>query len=191
MSHGRKHAMAKARRAGVEAVEAEEVMLADVGAFSLLYAKTMARRRATGRWEYSTEYFARLLGELHDNAALIFSRTGGAIHTGAIILFGGKTAYYHYAASGEAVPTGAGDLVILEAARIAAERGCQWLHLGGGLTADPDDSLLAYKASFGGERVPVFMRRRIFDLGAYDRLTSEAGTMGAEFFPAYRAKEAA
>lgn len=69
---------------------------------------------------------------------------------GAAVRAGGSC-YYHYAASFRApehANLGVGNLLVVEAAKMAKRMGYRRLHLGGGPTTDPNDSVLAFKAAF-------------------------------------------
>lgn len=169
-------------------------------AFTELYGVTMVRNNAPPRWRLSAATLDAITA-LSD--AVIIA--AGSDHVGAtsmaIILFGRVAAYYHLAANIDEFQTGANEAVILMAARMARqERGSRWLHLGGGRTNDPNDSLLDYKQSFGGITVPVYSYNRVIDTAAYLELCGVAKWTLPEkiavafkaggFFPAYRAKEA-
>jgi lipid II:glycine glycyltransferase (peptidoglycan interpeptide bridge formation enzyme) len=73
----------------------------------------------------------------------------------------------------------------------AKDRGDTWMHLGGGRGAD-DDSLLHFKAGFGGDRMPYRTLRLVVDEDGYRALLAARFPEGvpesaAGFFPAYRA----
>ncbi len=65
-----------------------------------------------------------------------------------------------------------------------SNNGYRMFHFGGGAP-----SLMAYKKSFGPDRIDYRIARRIFDQQIYDRLTSRHGGKNTgDFFPSYRQK---
>jgi hypothetical protein len=77
----------------------------------------------------------------------------------------------------------------------ATEQGFRVLHLGGGSTDSPGDSLLHFKAGFSPRRFPFHTVRVVIDEVEYDRLAravdpSWAGGDRRGYFPAYRRQPA-
>lgn len=182
----RRHALGKAAVATAKTIP--------WAAFADLYASAMGRKNAAARWRLDGSYFEGLEKGDVDVAMVGALPYLSAAHAeaAAVFLFGKSVAYYHLAATVAAPPPGAADAVVMAGARLARDRGCDWLHLGGGVTAAKEDSLLAYKRSFGGVTRVAYSVRRVFNRAAYNDLCAAAGTDPfAEFFPAYRAKEAA
>lgn len=163
----------------------------DAAVFASLYSGAMQRKVASGRWKRDANHFTALL----QTGALIVGAAADAtssVLAAGVFTFGKSAAYYAFAATVEEPPTGYADKVIGAAVGEARSRGCDWLHLGGGVTADKDDSLLAYKRSFGGVTRVVYAVRRVADAAAYAGLCGDdPAVMPRDFFPAYRAKEAA
>ncbi len=204
MRHGRQGAIKAARnpdqppQIGLQ-VEAMMKVPATCRTFSELYDKTMERNGASARWRLSHDDLARVIA-LADADLIFGGNSESGIMSAAIILRGNLAAYYYLAANSNEPKPGANELVILEAARRVRQKGCRWLHLGGGRTSDSADTLLDYKKSFGGIVTPVFSYQRVVDVGQYYSLCVEAGvdmayhttkaTPRVGFFPAYRSKEA-
>jgi len=189
MKPKRRHCVVKARARGMVAVPPFESDA--VNMFAENYNHAMARKGAPTRWSRSAEYFARI--GVGCGGLMLEAREEGERHASAIFTAGKDSAYYEFAASVGTPIDGASDLLILEAAQWARGKGCTWLHLGGGVTSSPDDSLLAYKRSFGGYVRCVSSVRRILDNRAYKALCDAKGINPADdgFFPAYRKDEAA
>lgn len=150
-----------------------------------VYNQAMQRKAAAERWQLSPTYFDRLL----DHGGTILGAYDGhqLKAVAAFLLQGRGTAYYHLAATVEPPSSGFADQLIVAGAKLAMNAGFDWLHLGGGLSAAPDDSLMQYKASFGGIRRPAYSVRLVHNREAYDRLSGDRLTA---FFPAYREGEA-
>ena len=83
----------------------------------------------------------------------------------------------------------AGTLLVHEGAMWAAGRACEVLHLGGGATGD--DSLYAFKRSFGGEEHTYSLAAFVADADRYRALVARRAEDPEPprpgFFPAYRA----
>lgn len=150
-----------------------------------VYNQAMQRKAAAERWQLSPTYFNRLL----DHGGTVLGAYDGhqLKAVAAFLLQGRATAYYHLAATTEPPASGFADQLIVAGAKLAKNAGFDWLHLGGGLSMAPDDSLLQYKASFGGIKRPVYSVRKVHNREAYDRLSGDRLTA---FFPAYREGEA-
>lgn len=148
-----------------------------------LYWPAMDRKGAEERWRFTLgdlEHLKKMLGE---NCCMLSAKQGNSTKAVAVFLFGTDVAYYYLSAVTEQPVTGYADQLILAGMKLAQERGCRWLHLGGGRSND--DGLAAYKRSWGGMIRPVYSLRRIYDLPQYLKLTGDAKT---SFFPAYRAE---
>jgi len=193
----RRHAIARAQRDKLVGRAIWGPYLLSLGRFASLYGDTMRRQDAGRRWSfplgYFRDYFTMMPGRV---ALLVISRpeSAPAAAAASLLLLGGRVAYYHFAGRADDAPQGSGELLILKAFEMARDSGADWLHLGGGVTAASDDSLLSFKASWSKARFPVHTYRRIFDQPAYAALCQAAGVdvvTEQKFFPAYRAKEAA
>ena len=104
--------------------------------------------------------FAAWDGE-HLAAATLFLAYGDRIHAH----LGGSGAQHQ-----ELRPN---NLLMHTAASWGQERGFRWLHLGGGLTPDPEDSIFQFKASISRLRVPFYTGKRVHNREVYDRLCAE------------------
>ncbi len=88
-----------------------------------------------------------------------------------LFLFEGACAHYHLSCAsdlGRELP--ATTLLIQAGASRGRERGCRYLHLGGGVR--PGDSLRAFKRSFGGKQLDCHFATLMADQAAYERLVS-------------------
>lgn len=192
----RRQALAKATAAAEVVCFWGEEALTYGESFYRLYLGLMDRKSAPVRWRLSHEYVRGLFTHLKDNALMTWATQRlPAIDTeadaAAVFLFGSAVAYYSLAATGDLRPQGLADLNIATALTRAEERGIPWLHLGGGVTSDLNDSLFLYKRSFGGLIRPVFSVRNVIDQAAYSALCAAVRQPVANpFFPAYRALEA-
>lgn len=191
------HAMREDRRNNLNRARRDKIMgftavpHLNIRHFSNMYAETMVRKNASGRWHYPPQYFGAHFDQLYpDNAALVLARNEiGTVVSGAIVIFWGRVAYYHFAGSIEKAPYGAAEALVMQAVSVARNAGCSRLHLGGGVTEDKNDPLFHFKSGFSPLSEPVMRYGRIFNEQAYAGLCN--GTYHPTWFPSYRAGEAA
>jgi len=116
--------------------------------FLALYEKLIERNGADRFFRFPESYFVKL--------KMLGSRLGIALTWyrdepvgGNLFLAGPRYAHGHLAATNDiGRKYGASTFLIIEGARWARRRGCELLHLGGGMR--PGDSLDDFKRSFGG-----------------------------------------
>jgi methionyl-tRNA formyltransferase len=152
LSKGRRSDLALARRnlrITWNGSSDQNITLEQSQIFQALYKSTMQRVDAAEFFHFPPPYFERLaaLGsDLHIAIAWHDGRPVG----GAVFMAGPTYAHYHLSASDD---TGrkykASTLLVVEGANWARQRGCQAMHLGGGMHAG--DPLMKFKRSFGGK----------------------------------------
>jgi hypothetical protein len=97
------------------------------------------------------------------------SEAGPTPVAAAILLLGGRLAYYHLGASDFAHQhLRPNDFLYYAMASVARAHGCARITWGGGMSNDPDDSLFRFKTHFGALRTPVFCAGRVLDRAAFD-----------------------
>jgi hypothetical protein len=196
VNRGHRSSIQRARQAGVsvERVAADEANFAE---FERLYSITMDRHSAADRWYFPAGYFrdcARHLGP--GRVALFFARAQGKVASAYLLLHDAGIAYYHFGGSDDAYfALRPNNLLLYETALWARSAGNRVYHLGGGVTAAADDTLLRFKSGFGGETATLYTYGRVHDRAAYDRLCElkmkhERATLGtileSHYFPLYR-----
>lgn len=157
-------------------------------AFERAYSETMARTGAAPRYQFSSDYFRRLL--VGESAWLLLAARGDdAPAAGAIAVL--SDGYLHYLLGGTADEVLASSpMKNLFAAMIElAEEMQAPLNLGGGVR--PGDSLERFKQGFANGSVPFRTHEVVCDPDAYEALSAQHGASprqgSAGFFPAYRA----
>lgn len=181
-------------RAGRENGQFAELSTVDhyIGRFVELYNSSMVRKNAPARLRFPPLYLEALFKEA---GARLFCTIGREGMRMLMTLEYDGTAYAHLLASnGLEQHAGLDDLLYFETARRLSGKNLQ-LHLGGGATDDPADTLLSYKSTFSERREQSMAYTRIFDGQAYKALCDakarlEFNEYGREstaaFFPAYR-----
>lgn len=155
---GHRSSVAAARRAGVT------IGTITLGEFYQMYLATMERLTAADRWRFSIKLLRDLRDAFPDGFHIMAAFYNGTPEAACVLLRAFGTCYYHYAASWRRHPEiGAGNLLVVEAAKWAKAQGDNRMHLGGGLTPDPGDSLLRFKAGFSNHRAWTHVIKRRHD----------------------------
>jgi methionyl-tRNA formyltransferase len=116
--------------------------------FRDIYDESMRRLNAEQFHRFPTDYYTKLAA-LGDKVEVAIAWSSVAPVGVGMFLFDRKYAHYHLSgALSEGRKHKAATLILTSAARRARSRGCEFMHLGGGMECN--DSLLAFKASFGG-----------------------------------------
>lgn len=160
-------------------------------AFRCLYEQRMQALNAARYYRFPPHYYRALADGLGSRMEVGLAWRGDEV-VGAVLFFAGRS-YWHYHLGGtneSGRKYGASTLLMCEAARRASQRGCLYLHMGGGINGD--DALFAFKKSFGGPLFRYSAVSVICDRKAYDELDVLRNTASAEpprvgFFPTYRA----
>ena len=135
--------------------------------FADFHARAMERKGAAEQWRLPRAHLEDLsrLASIHQ-----VTRPGSGPLAMAMVLRDHRTAYYHLAARSEENVPGVSDMLIDHCAEHAHQSGCTRLHLGGGLTTSPDDSLLRYKREFTDVLLPVLSYFEVVDHARHDHL---------------------
>jgi len=196
ISRGTRSSIQRARREGVR-VEAVTPDAAALTAFGALYADTMRRRGAAARWFFPENYFEACVRRLGPaRSRLFFARRDGALAAAYLVLNDESTAWYHFGGSdANWLALRPNNLLMHETLAWARRHGLARYHLGGGVTGEPNDSLLRFKSSFGGQRAVLYTYGRVHDEAAY-RVLSELKIaherrvhgvpVASDYFPLYR-----
>jgi hypothetical protein len=170
------------RRAG-ERLTIEELPPEQWPVFRELYHAGLAANRATSRYYYSDDQYRDLLAAPWSTTYV--ARCEDTPVAASVFLRGPALGHYHLSGQNDlGRDENASYLLIDHAAEQLAAAGVDWLHLGGGRTARPDDALFLFKSRFSDLRVPFYVGGLIFDRAAFDRLGGFAdGRFRAYRFP--------
>jgi GNAT superfamily N-acetyltransferase len=165
----------------------------DLKIFLDLYENRMDEVHASGFYHFPQAYYKVLFEGLSDRLDIAISWLGGEAVGASIFMADDQFAHYHLSATNELGRRNkAATLLINEGVKWARDRGCEYLHLGGG--AKGEDSLLSFKKSFGGESFQYSFLTMITDSERYDALVhhqhlrgSQIAPLDPDFFPKYRA----
>lgn len=160
--------VSKAKREGAEVIWNER---ADWGAFESLYVEAMQRSKAAARLCFSQRYFEEL--RALPGAELAAIRRGDTLTAAAVFLWGGVWGHYHLAARDGDAPNYTSNFILQAAFERAVARGLKGVHLGGGTTASPEDPLLKFKKSTGGELLDFHVALIVADRVAFGHLCQE------------------
>lgn len=160
----------RASRLGLDLVRPNPEELFD--RFVALYAEKMRDLAAAEYYFFNEAYFAALADLTSRCGCLIAARDprDDTWVAAAVFLGGERFLHYHLSASAanRKLP-GVTNWIIEEAVRYGMETDLSALHLGGGRTSAPDDSLFRFKRAMGDRLLPFKIGRCVHDQPCYDR----------------------
>ena len=137
--------------------------------FVAIYRQAMCHVGAEPCYAFDDRYFRALIDGGRCDLFMVYR--GAEPIAGALFLVYGSMMHYHLAGSKPAYRELApNNLLIHEAACRGIALRCRWLHLGGGRTPVPEDSLFRFKARFSPHRRDLHLGKRIVDAQAYSDL---------------------
>ena len=142
---------------------------ADAEEFRSCYYAGLKRNNASENYFFDTSYFSKLLEAEWVNTWA--ADQNGELVAVACFLSSHKFAHYHLSGGVEAARDSFAHYLLLEHAfEYFAATDIEWMHLGGGRSAKPDDTLLQFKAKFSSTLVPFYTGGLVYDRNAYDGL---------------------
>ena len=139
--------------------------------FVSMYQDAMERLNAEDHLYFSDTYFVDLYNLVNSNGCLLLAMHDKKCISAGVFLKGSLWMHYHLAASNHGnMVSGANNQLLLTASRIGYKLGLQGLHLGGGRTADQEDSLLRFKRSMSTNTHRYFIGKRIHMPDIYEYL---------------------
>ncbi len=163
--------------------------------FVEVYLQTMERLNAGSYYRFGLDYFRELCSALGSQAHLFVAKSEGQVIAGALFLECNGIVQYHLSGTrNENLKAAPIKLVIDAARRWATARGCEYLHLGGGVGAE-EDSLFHFKAGFSQKRHAFSCWKWVVDEGVYAEIATSVrehqrlaglSPTASNYFPAYR-----
>jgi hypothetical protein len=163
---------AQARRAGAEA-RFDTPDSEGLRRFRELYLETMSRLGAGDEYFFSSAYFEALVQNFGDAVSLVevSAPSNPDPLAMALVFWGPCWAHYHLSAR-RAEGGNASHLLLQAVAEQTAQRGLAGLHMGGGRTPSPDDSLFRFKRWVGNAEHRFHTARLVVNRGAYNDLVA-------------------
>lgn len=160
-----------AHNAGVT-IDPVELNAKNINIFQKLYYQTMQRNHADSKWNFPQTYFTNCVKYLgQDNVSLLFAYLDDKVIAAYFLIHAYSIAYYHFGASDERFfNTRATSLLMAESILYLKSKGFKNYHLGGGVTANPKDSLLQFKLGFTKTTAPLFSYHRVINQKLYEQL---------------------
>ncbi len=162
-------------------------------AFFELYTLTMKRNGASDYYLFPLSYFLELKRAFPAGTLLINAYIEDKVVSSSLFILGDAYMHYHLSATHpDFYSYSANNLILKTAADLGRARGLKWLHLGGGLSPDKNDSLYRFKRSFGrtDRNLKAFCTgKAVFNEKVYEKLcqaAKNAGSYRQNYFPEYR-----
>lgn len=192
-SHQHRTRLNKLKRLGLTCVHDREGAYLDD--FIEIYNQTMRRVGAGPDYFFPREYFEQLYLALGPRLHLFVALQENRPITAVLFVSCDGIAQYHLGGTRDEALALSPTRLVLDQARLwAMEEGCRVLHLGGGASSSPDDSLFRFKLGFSDRTHPFRLWRWIVFPERYDELcrlknawNDSNGVIAApKYFPTYR-----
>lgn len=154
----------KCTKSGLE-VEISE----DYDEFLVIYNQTMKKVGAEDFYFFDREYF----DQFKKDSCYVLLRVRKGSETLAAAIFMEYGDYFHYHLSGsrqEYLQLAPNNILLWEAIKYAKSKGCKRMHLGGGLSDSPEDSLFRFKKKFSSEYKDFYIGKRVHNQEIYKKL---------------------
>ena len=159
----------KAEKEGVTIVESD-----DYETFRKLYDGTMSDLHAESFYFFPQSYYEEYKQTFKDRRLLCLAKLDGKVIAGSMFMFSDDYAHYHLSARDrEYSRYAANNLILWYGIQKAKERGCKWLHFGGGTTGDDNDSLLKFKKEFSTTFCEFWIGKRVHNQEIYIQIVEQ------------------
>jgi hypothetical protein len=170
-SSSHRNKIRKAEKNGLECAEMQPEQ--GIRPFKKLYSETMSRVEADEYYFFSDNYFNCLAQWPSDKLRLFAVRSEERVVAASLFLLSSEHIHYHLTGSSQnAMHLGPVPLLLHKVALWGIEHGFRILHLGGGSSSDPHDSLFTFKASISKLRRSFFTGRRVHNPEIFDQFCS-------------------
>lgn len=162
----------KAEKLGVKVVAGFNEI--EYRVFVQMYLENMRQVNAAPMYFFSDIFFSEL-AKIVQVEGIFFVAKHEEKTIGAAVFLGG-TAIGHYflaAASPEGKRLAAGNLLLHHGIKWAKQNGMKKLHLGGGVSEDPDDPLLIFKNNFSSQMEKFYIGKRVHNEEMYNALVTD------------------
>lgn len=180
------HQISSKNRNMIRKAEKERVTIVesnDYETFRKLYDCTMSDLHAESFYFFPQSYYDEYKQTFKDNSLLCFALLDGKIIAGSMFMFSDYYAHYHLSARDrEYSRYAANNLILWYGIQKAKERGCKWLHFGGGTTGDDGDSLLKFKKEFSKTQCEFWIGKRVHNQEVYNQIVEQWTTKYPESY---------
>ncbi len=195
LNRGNKSSIHKARKSGIRIAKVPTTT-GNLEIFNDLYFATMERQGAAQRWFFPQSYFSNCVQMLGTGrSSLFFAYLEHEVAAAYFLIHEFDTAYYHFGGSDSRHFTlRPNNCLMYEVELWSKGAGYHYYHLGGGVSAAADDSLLRYKLGFSERTASLYSYHRVHNEGNYRRLcalklaheTAQGIMSESDYFPLYR-----
>ncbi len=161
----------------------------ELESFIDIYHSTMDKLGASDNYYFSREYFYTFLENKDFECKLLVAKFEGEIVAGAIFTIVNGIMQYHLAGtSSELVHKAPMKLILDEARLMANSLNLKYLHLGGGVGGEDNDSLFRFKSGFSKNFYQFAVWKMVVDPLKYNEMVKnmELENSKSNFFPLYR-----
>ncbi len=159
----------KAEKDGVTVLESQDYEL-----FRQMYDQTMRNLDAEAFYFFPKAYYDEFKDTFGDNIILCFAMYEGQPISGSMFMFSKDYAHYHLSGRDRNFYKIPGNNAVLwYGIQKAKERGCKWIHLGGGTTGEDDDRLLHFKKNFSKDEGEFWIGKRVHNQIVYDQIVEQ------------------
>jgi len=143
--------------------------------FKTLHDAMLDRHAADTRYRLTDEYVRELMAQPWC-VTWVAEVKGRPAAASCFLFTNSPVAHYHLGGAGEAgLRTNAQFLLFETAFDHAAKHGCRFMHLGGGRSTGPNDSLYEFKQRFSDLKAHFMIGGLVFDRDAYENLGGARG----------------
>lgn len=136
--------------------------------FAALYAMNMTKVAASAYYFFSEQFFFDTFSCLNENVVLINVLDSQNVTVASTLLLRRKPyLHYHLSARLPEIDNSVNSYLIDSIVRYGTENGYERLHLGGGRTGAPDDSLLKFKRNFSKTIARFYIGKKVNNMSAY------------------------
>ena len=159
----------KAEKDGVEIVEST-----DYDQFLQMYNETMRNVQAEEFYFFPRSYYEEMKQEFGQKLLLLFAMYEGKPISGSLFMFSHDYAHYHLSGRDKNYyKIAANNLVLWHGIQKAKEKGCIWMHLGGGTTGEENDPLLHFKQNFSKDHGEFWIGKRVHNQTVYNEVIQQ------------------
>ena len=149
--------------------------------FVRLYENTMERVQAESFYYFMPSYYEAFATALKGKAFLGIVKQQGTPICAALFMYSDCYGHYHLSGgSRTGGSTGASNLMLWKAALEMKKLGVREMHLGGGASANLEDSLFKFKKSFSKNEKNFYIGKMIFNPAAYREICDKWRTAHPE-----------